>query len=84
MSEDIKQILSDYRMWMKSGDQGEASISIEDIDGEETFGAALDEILRLEATVERLREALGCFISSNLVEDVVRGNDHPFVRESKT
>ena len=55
MSEDIKQILSDYRMWMKSGDQGEASISIEDIDGEETFGAALDEILRLETVVERLK-----------------------------
>ena len=38
----------------------------------------------LTAEVERLRGALGCFISSNLVEDVVRGNDHPFVRESKT
>ena len=46
---DIVEVLRDYQKWMKDGGRGGPSIGIDDINGDETFGAAADEIERLRA-----------------------------------
>lgn len=49
MSDDLVKILRDYQAWMKDGESGGPSIGIDDIDGDQTFGAAADYIEALEA-----------------------------------
>ncbi len=45
---DLVMVLRDYQRWM-TDNIGEPSISIDDINGDETFGAAADRIEALEA-----------------------------------
>jgi len=60
---DIVERLRDYQRWMKDGkDRFGApcpSICVDDIDGDETFGAAADEIKRLDREAAFLGHIVG-------------------------
>jgi len=56
MTPDIVQVLRDYQRWMKAGDGGTPIISIEDINGDETFGAAANRIEELEEQITGMYE----------------------------
>lgn len=51
---DLVEVLRDYQRWMKDAG-GLPSIDVDDIDGDDTFGAAADRIAELEAEVENLK-----------------------------
>lgn len=66
---DIVQVLRNYQAWMKDGIDGEPSIHLDDINGDETFGEAADEI-------ERLRESLQPFaLFASAAEEMVEDTD---------
>ena len=59
--DDLKKRLRDYQRWMKDGcgkvsDGPIPSISIDDIDGDETFGAAADKLEQQAKEIEALRK----------------------------
>lgn len=64
---DLVEQLRDYQKWMKNNN-GQPSIDINDIDGNETFGAAADRIAELETL---LREC---------ADDIAQAchDDHPY------
>jgi hypothetical protein len=58
MSDELVRVLRDYQRWMKDGVDGGPSIGVEDIDGDETFGAAAARIEADARRIEELRNAL--------------------------
>ena len=68
---ELVRVLRDYQRWM-TDNNGEPSISLDDINGDETFGAAADRIEALEAGIETIRTAAEFHGRSGVSDHVMR------------